>query len=174
MHTSTCICEHSGYSDFMFSRHDSGSSLVHGPYSKDFCQEPPIFSEDAFQSAKGGQRRKEENVKESAFFFFINQPFRKVRNNKWSLVKRYLLSIFQTCTEKNKIFGGKKIFYLFHSRQLFSIKIWLSLNHCFFRNETTFTNTASFKSTRCRTPHGGSIKNDTAEQRYKLQIKTIS
>lgn len=61
----------------MFSRHDFGSSLVHGPYSKDLCQEPSIFSEDTFQSAKGGQRRKEENVKETVSLCVINQPFRK-------------------------------------------------------------------------------------------------
>lgn len=59
----------------MFSRHDSGSSSIHGTYSKDFFQEPTIFSEDTFQSAKGGQRRKEENVKETTnvyYFLLIN------------------------------------------------------------------------------------------------------
>lgn len=76
--------EHTVYSECLFSRNDSGSSLVHGPYSKDFCQEPTIFSEDTFQSAKGGQRRKEENVKETTHFhFLLNQPFRKVPANKW-------------------------------------------------------------------------------------------
>lgn len=56
---------------FVFSRHDSGSSFVHGPYSKDFCQEPSIFSEDTLQGAKGGQRGKEENVKETTIFFIL-------------------------------------------------------------------------------------------------------
>lgn len=59
----------------MFSRHDSGSSPVHGPYSKDFCQESFLFSEDTFQSAKGGQRRQEENVKETRNFYFPSIVF---------------------------------------------------------------------------------------------------
>ena len=60
--------EHTAYIECLFSRHDSGSSPVHGPHSKDFCKEPDIFSEDTFQSAKGGQRRKEEDVKETTNF----------------------------------------------------------------------------------------------------------
>lgn len=55
----------------VFSRYDSGSSSLHGTYSKDFFQEPTIFSEDTFQSAKGGQRRKKENVKETTNVFLL-------------------------------------------------------------------------------------------------------
>lgn len=64
----------------MFYRHDSGPSSVHGPHSKDFCQEPFLLSEDTFQGAKGeyhrGQRREEESVKLFLFFIF-NLPLRK-------------------------------------------------------------------------------------------------
>lgn len=61
----------SEHSKCLFSRYDSGSPPVHGPHSKDFFQEPTIFSEDTLQSAKGGQRRKEKNVKETAKFYFL-------------------------------------------------------------------------------------------------------
>lgn len=52
----------SSYSNYLFSRHDYGPFVVYGSCSKDFCQEPTIFSEDTFQSAKRRKSRKEENV----------------------------------------------------------------------------------------------------------------
>ncbi len=53
----------------LLSSHDSSSPPVHGPHSKDFCQEPFLFSEDTIPSAEEEQRRKEENVKEIIFYF---------------------------------------------------------------------------------------------------------
>lgn len=70
-----CICSlcfKSDHCECLFSRHDAGSSPVHGTHSKDFCQEPFLFAEDTFQSAKGRQRRQEENVKKMFLFSFKN------------------------------------------------------------------------------------------------------
>lgn len=61
--------QHTINGDCLFFRHDSGSSLVHGPHPKNFCQEPVLFPEDTFQSAKRRQSRKEETVKEITTIF---------------------------------------------------------------------------------------------------------
>lgn len=50
-------------------RHDSGSLPLHGTHPEDFFQEPSVFSEDTFQSAKRWQRR-QENLKSLSLALF--------------------------------------------------------------------------------------------------------